>query len=175
MQTEQAAASFVRYLRLRSLSSRTVEFYQWGISHLMKHCLVLPTTPRELLPVVAHSGLNQESRHDLERALKRFLRWAAQEYDLPDPTIGMERTLRRKKLPRVLSPEEVSAVWEVCQTHRDRGMVGLVLDTGLRVGEIASLTKRNLNSFGSSGRGESWGETGADFTTDPRHACAPGG
>lgn len=135
------AASFVEYQQLRSLSPRTVEFYQWGLSHLARICNELPDHRRDLLPVLSNARLSNESRYDLERVLRKFFRWAAEEYAVPDPTIGMERVRRKKVLPRVLSHSEVDAVFAACLNTRDRGLVGLVLDTGIRIGEIASMMK----------------------------------
>ena len=148
METMMAAASFVERQRLRRLSPRTVEFYEWGLKHLADHCPQLPECPRELLPVLAVPQLNRESQHDLDRVLRRFFGWAPEEYGVLNPTIGLERVPRKKTLPRVLSRSEILAVWDACLNSRDRGLVGLVLDTGVRVGEIAGMTKADLDPFG---------------------------
>ena len=67
---------------------------------------------------------------------------------MPNPTVDLKRVRRRKTLPRVLSHGEVAAIWEACLNDRDRTMVGLVLDTGVRLGEIAGMTKSELGTFG---------------------------
>ncbi len=146
LRTWIVAASFVEYQRLRSLSPRTVEFYQWGLNHLVKFHAELPVHHRELIPILAQPQLGRESRHDLARVLKKFFKWAATEYAVPNPTMGMERLPRRKVLPRVFSHAEVDAVLASCLSARDRGLVALVLDTGVRVAEIAGMTKSDLDS-----------------------------
>ena len=148
MQVSMVAASFVEAQRLRGLSPRTVEFYQWGMNHLAKHCSVLPEHHRELLALLSNERLSRESRYDLERVLLKFFHWAAQEYDIPDPTIGLERVHRKKILPRVLTHDEVAAIWAACLNCRDQALVGLALDPGLRVGEITAMTKTDLDPFG---------------------------
>ena len=147
MKTSIAAASFVEYCQLRSLSPRTMEFYRWGLKHLDAHCPDLPVCRRELLPVLANPSLNRESKYDLDRVLRRFFGWAAKEYQVPNPTIDLERVQRKKGLPRVLSHFEVSEVWRACLNDRDSGLIALVLDTGIRVGEIADMTKTDLDAF----------------------------
>ena len=144
METRVAAASFLEYCRLRSLQPKTMEFYRWGLKHLAQHCRELPSHHRQLVSSLANPKLCQESRHDLERVLRRFFKWASREYRVTNPMLDVEPIPRKKTIPRVLSTPEIEAVWKACDTERDRAMVALVLDTGLRLGEIAAMEKRHL-------------------------------
>ena len=47
-------------------------------------------------------------------------------------------------MPRVLSHVEIDRVWAACEDNRDRGMVAVVIDTGIRLGEIAGTCKVDL-------------------------------
>ena len=156
METRIAAASFLDYCRLRSLRPRTLEFYQWGLNHLALHCRHLPSHHRELVAPLANPNLGLESRYDLERVLRRFFGWIEKEYHLPNPMDSVESIPRKRTLPRVLSSPETEAVWKGCCTERDRAMVALVLDTGLRLGEIAAMEKRHL----IDGMIRVWGKVG---------------
>ena len=144
METRAAAASFLDYCRLRSLGPNTLEFYRWGLEHLMRHLEELPTHHRQLVKPLTTPSLAQESRRDLERVLRRFFRWASAEYGVPNPMLGMEPIPRRRTLPRILSDEETRAVWEACNSERDRALVAVVMDTGVRLGELATMEKRHL-------------------------------
>ena len=110
LRTSIANISFVKHVRLRGLSSRTVEFYRYGLKHLENHCRDLPERQLTLLPVSENPRSNRESQHELKRVLPRFFRWAAREYAVPNPTVDMERVRSRKTLPRVLSHGEVAAM-----------------------------------------------------------------
>ena len=76
--------------------------------------------------------------------LRRFFRWVAIEYGFLNPMLSLERLPRRKVMPRVLSRAEIDRVWAACEDNRDRGMVAAVIDTGIRLGEIAGMGKADL-------------------------------
>src|SRR2546425_1947492 len=44
-----------------------------------------------------------------------------------------------------LTPDEANRLASVCETHQERLIVWTLLDTGLRVSELAGLTKENLD------------------------------
>ncbi|HYY16002.1 MAG TPA: site-specific integrase, partial [Gammaproteobacteria bacterium] len=44
-----------------------------------------------------------------------------------------------------LTPDEANRLANACQTHEEKLVVWTLLDTGLRVSELASLTKNNLD------------------------------
>ncbi|MCH8831810.1 MAG: tyrosine-type recombinase/integrase [Chloroflexi bacterium] len=144
MRTAKAAAAFLVYCQYRDLRPKTMESYRWALRHLESHWEDLPTDSRQLLPVVGNRRLALESRRDLRRLLGRFFWWANQEFEVPDPTLALERLPRKKILPRVLTPDEVVTLWASCTTDRERGMVAVVLDCGARLGEVAGLVKGDL-------------------------------
>ena len=83
----------------------------------------------------------------LERALRRFFRWVAKEYGIPNPMLEVERTRLKKKLPRILTRTQIRAVWAACRDDRERALMGLLLDTGLRLGEVANLTRQDVGGL----------------------------
>ena len=146
-------------MRSAKRQPRTLEFYRWGLDHLEARCPVLPEDHHPLLAVLANDRLGPESRYDLERALRRFFRWAAKEYGVPNPMLEVERTRLKKKLPRTLSRTQIRAVCAACQDDRERALMGLLLDTGLWVAAIASLTRQDVGdtSMRVSGKvGDRW-------------------
>ena len=66
------------------------------------------------------------------------------EYRWPNLPDKLEVVFGAKPLPRVFTPEELRAIWNSCEDDRDRGFVSVILDTGIRVGEVASMTKRSI-------------------------------
>ena len=53
--------------------------------------------------------------------------------------LDLEPLPKRKKLPRVFTEQEVGLVLDGAKNRRDRAMVLLILDCGIRVGELANL------------------------------------
>ena len=146
---------------------RTLEFYRWGLAHLEAGCAVLPEDHHPILAVLANDRLGPESRYDLERALRRFFRWASNEFSIPNPMLQIERTRLKKKLPRVLSRSEIGAVWAACRDGRDRALIGLFLDTGLRVGGGGKPDAARRGRVFAAGFRESGGPPGARLTACP--------
>lgn len=67
-----------------------------------------------------------------------------------DPTIELESPKVEKKLPQILSPEEVELLLEQPQCvdmkgYRDKAMLELLYATGIRVSELIQLDEQDLN------------------------------
>ena len=144
METSVATASFLEYCSYRNLSPRTLEFYRWGLRYLEAECQELPDDRPQFMQVLSQHGLGMESRRYLERVLRRFFLWVAVEYGSLNPMLSLERLPRRKVMRRVLSQVEIDRVWAACDDNRDRGLVAVVIDTGIRLGEIAGMSKADL-------------------------------
>ena len=146
METSVAAASFMEYCAYRNLRPKTLEFYRWGLRYLEADCRELPNHRRQIIPVLSQEGLGVESKRCLERVFRRFFGWVTTEYGTVNPMLSLDRIPKRKTLPRVLSQQEIDRVWASCEEDRDRAMVALVLDTGIRLGELAGLAKGDVGT-----------------------------
>ena len=60
-------------------------------------------------------------------------------------TLGLESPRRPKRLPVVLSPEEVIRLLEATPTLRDKLLLGLMYATGMRVSEVVRLRYRDVD------------------------------
>ena len=96
------------------------------------------------MQVLSQHGLGMESMRCLERVVRRFFLWVVIEYGSLNPMVSLERLPRRKVMPRVLSQVEIDRVWAACDDNRNRGLVAVVIDTGIRLGEIAGTGKADL-------------------------------
>ena len=142
--TKEAIAAFLAAGRYRRLAPATLDAYRWALNRLESHCLLLPTRSNALLPVLGDRKLALESTRDLRRVLISFFKWAAREYKVPNPTVDLERLPRRRQLPVVLEPDQVRKLMEVAGDGRDRAMLALVLDTGIRLGELVGLQRSDV-------------------------------
>lgn len=84
-------------------------------------------------------------------SIKSFYKFMVMEDHLPvNPTTDLETPKINRKLPRVLSIEEVDKLIEQCNVMlplglRDRAMLELMYGTGLRVSELLSLQIDDIN------------------------------
>lgn len=105
----------------------------------------------ELIEVGGKRGeLSRHSVWTYMKAVKRFLAWAKQEGE----TVPGEARLPKlpAKLVDILSREEVQLLEDTASNERDKLIVRLLADTGIRVGELVQLKpedviERDRNSF----------------------------
>ena len=146
METSSAVAAFMAQAQARGLSHKTIDSYSWALRHVTSE--TLPTEAGQVETILAQAAprLAAESLHDLWRVLHTFHRWAKIRFDIPDPTSHVAAPRRGALLPRALSPAELRNLLEVCQSQRNRLLLLVPLDTGLRLAEIASLRKDALRA-----------------------------
>ena len=141
MDTARLVAEYLAECNIRGLAAKTKEQYAWALVRLEKDCPTLPCTDVEVLTIVGDPALKLESRRDLLKSLRVFFRWAHRRHQLPNPCDGLQPLPRQQHLPRVLTEEEVTQLVAAADNARDRV---LVLDSGLRLGEVAGLRHADL-------------------------------
>ena len=82
--------------------------------------------------------LSPHSVHAYMRAINSFLTWAQSEGEVGDGVRGQTPKLP-KKLVDVLTRAEIMAMEDVARTERDKLIVRVLADSGLRVGELIGL------------------------------------
>lgn len=89
--------------------------------------------------------LDTHTLHGHARAIRAFLNWAATE-ELVAATLAKKLPMPRResKVLPVLSQAQTDAMFAACaksmQPHRDRAILALLLDTGIRAAELIGLT-----------------------------------
>lgn len=151
MQTTLAIEAFLDDRRARGCAPKTLVFYAWQLGRLAGFD-ELPDAPtlRHLLAGIAGSPASRDSAY---RALHAFYCWLESEDLLADNPFGRRGSrparVARPRLPRIrqrtLDRGEVLALLQLHLSARDRAIVELVLDTGLRRGALASLRARDLH------------------------------
>jgi integrase/recombinase XerC len=110
-----------------------------------------------------HRDLHPASIGRKLAAIRAFFRWLARESpSRPDPSVGLAAPKRPPRLPRPLAVDDCQALAEVEERRppakragaergeeerrlRDRALVELLYGAGLRVGELVSLSVRDLD------------------------------
>ncbi len=144
--SDSAIADYMAYCQSRGLARNTIDSYQWALKQLAAGCSELPRNGRDLYPILGREGISLETRRDLFEYLIRFFRWCEREYSHPNPMLGLDPPPVKKVLPRVFTEEEVEVLWCSLTSWRDRALIALPLDNGLRLGEIANLRWPNVST-----------------------------
>ncbi len=147
--------SFVGYLRAeRGLARRTVEAYAADLVEYLEGLessgvrtpdAVSAAHVRQHLDALAARGLSSRSQARHLAAVRVFHRFLlSEQHAAADPTAHSETPRLTRRLPVVLSLEEVEALRDAPRGEgpsglRDRAMLALLYATGLRVSELVSL------------------------------------
>ncbi len=94
-------------------------------------------------------GLSLESIAGHIRALHRFWRWVAAEYNLPNPMTNIRRPKRKFPKPKGVKLPDVEALLAAASTGResvrDRALIAFLFDTGCRVQGLVNLEPGQLD------------------------------
>lgn len=146
--------SFVRSLRARHRTPKTIEIYSSAIVLLDKYLDAerMPRTvaglTREHLEEHIASILEDRSpayAANRYRSLQQFFRWCVEEGEIAvSPMARMHPPKVAVDPPAVLTPDQIRALLKACEgrdfiERRDTAIVLLLIDTGMRRGEIAGL------------------------------------
>lgn len=141
--------------RDRELRERTVTWYAW---HLRRARDWLAATPGyhdlgilepEGLAAYYHStrGLAKNTRYHMVAALHAWGEWLVRQGLAANPAAGLQKPRRDRALPRALAPGELDRLLAVLEDEpaRERALVLLLLDSGLRVSETAALRRGDVD------------------------------
>ena len=154
-------ADFVASCRLANLREETVKWYVghlsrfWGDpEQLTSEVITVEYIRRGMLEMI-ESGLKPQTVNGAIRTVKRFIGWAKLEGScLEADALDLTRIpylKEDKERPRVLEVEEIERLLAAPNTQtvagpRDRAMIALMSDSGLRVGELTRLLLEDVRT-----------------------------
>lgn len=153
MEMGTALQRFERYLSARYPNSSTAKHYVHDIQQFQKY---IQKAPRAIstadVDAFVHAqleeGLTASTVNRRLSALHEFFELLARESAADDWPNPVQRRRHRVKegqaLPRDASEEELARLFDQIEHPRDRAMFRLMLDAGLRVGEVATLQVADL-------------------------------
>jgi site-specific recombinase XerD len=153
--TDTARASFVRHLRAENKSPRTVETYLDAVDRFHSFLVErgMPTAVgairREHIEIwlveLTERGQRPATVSNRYRSLHSFFVWLVDEGELTrSPMERMRPPHVPEQPPEVLRDEQLAALLKACagtdfESRRDTALIRLLIDTGMRRGELAGL------------------------------------
>lgn len=161
MMMEEKIKLFLDFISVeKGLAVNTIESYRRDLQSYMNFLksqnitdfrFTSKTTIISYLLLMQKSGKASSSISRACAAIKSFYHFLVREHYIDeDPTINLDTPKLEKKLPRVLTVEEVIRLLEQPDTRdplgfRDKTMLELLYSTGIRVSELISLTTEDVN------------------------------
>ena len=94
-------------------------------------------------------GLNEKTINHIIGSVKNFHNYFSTHYDIPNVTENIVLLKTTKKLPKVLSIEEVDILLDIdlktSYDYRNKAMLELMYSSGLRISELLNLTLTDID------------------------------
>ena len=163
MEVQKMIDEFIDYLRVeRGLSRNTQKSYRIDLNEyfafLKKSGLALESIKAEgvtdFLYELKNQGLRSSSIARKLIAVRMFHRYLGNEgYLVSDPTSFLDAPRKEMRLPSVLSRQEVEKILSMPDASktdglRDKALFELIYATGMRISELASLRRDDINLAG---------------------------
>lgn len=146
MKTLAAIQSFLYNRRSLNRRPTTIRWYERNLNRFAAfYPNRLPTKPEAIEEFLATAVPEEkdETRHGYYRTLRALYRFTCKRHRSLNPMDLIDPPTRRKKIKPTLSSQEMNQLGQV-QNLRDRAILSLFIDSGPRVGEVASLLKQNI-------------------------------
>lgn len=144
MKTELALREFLDSRISSNLSPRTIEWYEDRLHPFAKSCLNLPLRPEPIEGFLASVLGSPETKRDTFNALRTFFRFICKRHKISNPMDAINPPRRPKTLMATLEAIELMKLLHSAQSLRDRAVLTLIMDNGMRAGEVCSLLKHNI-------------------------------
>ena len=143
VKTQKAKANFLE--AKQDLSPRTLEQYCQALAYLERECSDMPKKP-ELIRRALNKLPTIWVKDAYWRVWKSFFRWCLHEYGTTNIMERVERPKRPDIEVKALEPEQLTVVLAAADNLRDKIIVALALDSGVRASEFGSLQVDDIGS-----------------------------
>lgn len=141
MRTQQAINMFLG--SRQGLSPTTTQWYRHKLHAFAKACPELPEEPGTIQTHLAKVKGGPETKHAHYRALRAFFNLICAWHDTYNPMLKVVAPRCPRKVMATLEPWELMRLLSSATTLRDKTIIMLLIDTGMRSGELAGLRKQD--------------------------------
>jgi len=141
-------SAFMDSRRAMGVSPKTLEFYKYALLRFVDSVDYLRARRHHIdryLQAIPPNKNGLGTRHAAFRALKTFYRWLSTEYGLANPMEGMSAPILGKSIMPAFSREQVEFLMASAECDRDRAIIALFTESGLRLSELASVRASDIN------------------------------
>lgn len=170
--------AFMLDRKSRGLSQGTIEFYRKKLKHLIEFCnqrMILDimnlnaSEIRTFFLFLKNKGHNQGGIYAHFKVLRSFLYWYEEENEFGEWSNPIRKVKVKSPNEPPLEPADINAIKAILKTCernytgiRDRAIILMLLDTGMRASELVSIDHENINPITGviqiiNGKGENSG------------------
>jgi len=130
----------------RNLSKQTIIYYRFATQKFIEYLEIVnlsdlkPSHIRQYLVYLRDRGLTSRSQHDYARAIRTYCNFCVAEGLIEvSPFKNVKMPKMEKKILPAFSTSDIKRILKACINERDRTIVLVLLDSGVRVSEFISL------------------------------------
>lgn len=146
MEIRNHLLEFSNEIERKGYRDQSVKNYVSCVEKFLSHFQNRPQ-PKAINESDIKSYLARFSEHNTQRAhhsaIKCFYKYVIRQ---PEKFRFIEYCKRSRKLPIVLSVEEIQKIFNACSNLKHKAIIALMYSTGLRVGEVIALKIRDIDS-----------------------------
>lgn len=144
MRTEQALFEFLASPTAANLSKETITWYRNRLLPFARACPTLPRRPKPIKLFLSNMTSSHETKWDVYWALKTFYKFIEARRPFPNPMKDIKAPRRPKLVMPTLESGEIIKLLQSVYALRERAILTLIIDTGVRAGEVCSFLKQNI-------------------------------
>ena len=141
-------ALFIQSREVMGVSPRTLRYYRERLSKFFNAVDYIQATRQDAQKYLNSIPPNQNgfgTRHASYRAIKAFYRWLNSEYGITNITEKIPAPILTKPILPTLEKEQVFYLIEKARSSRDKAIIALFTESGLRLSELVNIKPKNIN------------------------------
>ena len=135
---------FLRSRQAMEVSLGTLNFYRVKLGRFLSE-LNANTAQRQDIERFLLQFKNPGNRHAYYRAIKTFYNWRDETFSLPNPTKHMKAPIVPKLILPSLTREQVMTLINKVDNVRDRAIISLLTESGLRLSEATNIKPQDID------------------------------
>ena len=149
---EEYLQMFIEAKKVEGCSERTLTYYETTVAHLLR-CIdtnIRKITTEEIRRYLSdYQKLNNCSKvtvDNIRRNISSFFSWLEEEdYILKSPMRRIHKIKTKTPVKEIISDESIEKLRDGCNQLRDLAIIDLLYSTGIRVGELVNLDRKDIN------------------------------
>lgn len=145
-------AAFIAAKRIEGCSEKTLTYYQNTIEAMSAEIGKTPQqiTTEDLRQYLTNYQMQRQSSRvtidNIRRILSSFFSWLEDEdYIIKSPVRRIHKVKTPKTIKEIYTDEELELLRDGCDTSRDLAIIDLLASSGMRIGEMTSLNRDDIN------------------------------
>lgn len=144
--------SFISAKKLEGCSDKTLVYYRSTIEHLfetvdiMAYHIETANIRQYLVNYQELKGSSKVTIDNMRRIFSSFFSWLEDEdFIAKSPVRRIHKVKTDTLVKDVLTDEQLEQLRDICEEKRDLAMIDLLTSTGIRVGEMVKLNRKDIN------------------------------